>query len=941
MKKFLSILLCVAMVLSFAVVSFAAEEDNRITSLDELTTGQYYIKASNDVYMGTYSNGWILTGESLWTITVDGTNVKLTDANGVTVAPKGGNNNGIKEGDYNWTVSCEDGMFTFAGQGSDTVKMASNTGSDNKFRGYKNGTISGNPAGYPSTFALYKAEGGAPETPVDPPVEPEEPTLPEYPGVADVTLENGMQVVIFNPAYNMALSSTAAGYYSAGVEVTMTEGVLSGYGDTETWTVVANDDGTYSFEQNGQKIAMQDSYTSMSMGAVNDDWNVTSLGNGLYNIQNAVRSTYMEWYNQYSNWSTYAASDAATNDLFQLAFYVVTGEEEPVDPPAEPEEPTLPEYPGVADVTLENGMQVVIFNPAYNMALSSTAAGYYSAGVEVTMTEGVLSGYGDTETWTVVANDDGTYSFEQNGQKIAMQDSYTSMSMGAVNDDWNVTSLGNGLYNIQNAVRSTYMEWYNQYSNWSTYAASDAATNDLFQLAFYVVPAAEPETPELVVGDNTITLTDDEAATGKTVTFTSEEGGVFIFSTEDVNASFYFTDNFAFVEAGDSTVIILEPGQTITIECYTYTEGGADLSLHIEEYEIPEGVVDTELELGENTVFVPMDNAYLGLEVTFVAENAGTYIFTTGENAWLFNIPGGNVRPNSTAEVALEAGETLTFKVGTDNELADNVLVTIELKEEEPVDPPVVIPGELVVGENTIFIEDGYNGLEIPFIAPADGIYTFTVMTENGYIFVDNSVAMYNETVEVTMTAGQTIDVWMAADDYNAWEPGNLVLTVGTKEADPDDDRPVDTDLEAGENNVWVPADNAKFGLECTFVATEAGTYIVTAGDNAFLMTFAGNVKPNETLEITLEAGQSYEIKVGTWDENADEVLVKIELKEEEPVDPPVDPEDPEDPEDPVDPPVDPEDPIDPTGDNTLVFFALVVLSMTGLVVLVSKKRAF
>jgi hypothetical protein len=46
-------------------------------------------------------------------------------------------------------------------------------------------------------------------------------------------------------------------------------------------------------------------------------------------------------------------------------------------------------------------------------------------------------------------------------------------------------------------------------------------------------------------------------------------------------------------------------------------------------------------------------------------------------------------------------------------------------------------------------------------------------------------------------------------------------------------------------------------------------------------------------------------------------------------------------PSDPVNPPVDPDQPIIPAGDDTFVFFALVVLSMTALVVLVSKKRTF
>lgn len=55
-------------------------------------------------------------------------------------------------------------------------------------------------------------------------------------------------------------------------------------------------------------------------------------------------------------------------------------------------------------------------------------------------------------------------------------------------------------------------------------------------------------------------------------------------------------------------------------------------------------------------------------------------------------------------------------------------------------------------------------------------------------------------------------------------------------------------------------------------------------------------------------------------------------LKPTDPENPPVDPEDPEDP---------PVGPIDPTGDATFVVFALVALSMTGLVVLTAKKKEF
>lgn len=146
------------------------------------------------------------------------------------------------------------------------------------------------------------------------------------PPAADVTLANGMKVVIYVPSHGKALSSQPASegsYYQKGVDVTVAGGVVSGYADTEVWTVVANSDGTYSFEIGGKKLGMQDSFSSMSLGSVNDKWEVISLGNGLYNIKNVVRGNYIEWYNDKGNWSTYTTDNVATNELFQLSIFVV------------------------------------------------------------------------------------------------------------------------------------------------------------------------------------------------------------------------------------------------------------------------------------------------------------------------------------------------------------------------------------------------------------------------------------------------------------------------------------------------------------------------------------------------------------------------------------------------------------------------------------------
>ena len=65
---------------------------------------------------------------AVWDITVTGDQAVLTDSNGVSVAPKGGNNNGISQGGYQWKWTFENGKFTFSGQGEDTVILASNKG---------------------------------------------------------------------------------------------------------------------------------------------------------------------------------------------------------------------------------------------------------------------------------------------------------------------------------------------------------------------------------------------------------------------------------------------------------------------------------------------------------------------------------------------------------------------------------------------------------------------------------------------------------------------------------------------------------------------------------------------------------------------------------------------------------------------------------------------
>ena len=229
-SKFLAFVLALVMVFSMLPVSVFAEETvtfTKITTLEELTTGTYVLVTEKGYAPGVLDGSWITaaavstpdSSSPRWTITVDGDTAKLTDANGTSVAPKGGNNNGIQSGDYSWDIACADGTFTFSGQGDDTVILASNTGSENKFRAYKNDTVSGNPNGYPSQFTLYKVT-------VSTVTPPETETVATPTASVEDEVESGT-VVTFSCATEGATIQyrVGEGEWETGNSVTITEAV--------------------------------------------------------------------------------------------------------------------------------------------------------------------------------------------------------------------------------------------------------------------------------------------------------------------------------------------------------------------------------------------------------------------------------------------------------------------------------------------------------------------------------------------------------------------------------------------------------------------------------------------------------------------------------------------------------------------------------------------
>lgn len=168
---------------------------------------------------------------------------------------------------------------------------------------------------------VVKAEGG--ENPGgDDPAVPTVSILPEFTS----PIADGNKVVIVATDYSKAFSTlpvSEGSYYQKGVDVTVADGTVTGYAETEVWTVIVNDDGTYSFSYNDQKIGMQDSYSSMGLGHVNDKWELIALDNGSYLLKNVVRGNYMQWASSYGNFSTYGSDAPEADGQFYLSLYVV------------------------------------------------------------------------------------------------------------------------------------------------------------------------------------------------------------------------------------------------------------------------------------------------------------------------------------------------------------------------------------------------------------------------------------------------------------------------------------------------------------------------------------------------------------------------------------------------------------------------------------------
>ena len=664
-RRLLSVLLALVMLLSLLPTAVLAADPTaktfkKVKSADELVTGQYVLVDEKGCSPKELSGNWVTkttvavngdtatASEGIWTITVSADGVVLTDAGNTSIAPSGGNKNGIKSGSYKWLAAFANGTFTFSGQGTDTVKLAGNTSFENKYRAYKNTTVSGNPNDYPCNFTLYKLD-----------------TVPARQSgiVTDLTtLQDGDKVVVFNPSVKKAMSATAvATYYRAGVDVTLdAANKLTGYGNTELWTLGIKD-GKYTFTTaDNKKLSMGASFASIPLDDVNTQWTITAAATeGCFYIKNAVRGNVLKWYSDKGNFSSQKSVSAADEALFAQQLYLVVDDGGSDQPSAGLPKP---------------GDQVVIYNQNAQAVLAAQNDNATSPAINkaaATIKDGKAACANGAAVFTVEKSGD-YYRFYNKtyGYLCAGGTGNNAFYSAAAGDDadWLLRTCSGGVGGYEMESRTAkykgHSQWLEYYSDsFKVYSMYNVTDYTIYSFSFYPVGPGTVTTdgvvnnPAVILGD----LPDAYVGTDYSFPFTVDAPfGV----RGDITAKLNGT-SLSVTKGEDGTYTVTIPAASVTGDKLTVNISGAD-NKYIPIFAAAEITVKDEPVLadptpargsqtGENkrpTISVALDNA--GQNPTVTMTVGGKTVTPTYKNGRVTYTPAADL-PQGRTEVTVTA----------------------------------------------------------------------------------------------------------------------------------------------------------------------------------------------------------------------------------------------------------------------------------------------
>ena len=389
------------------------------------------------------------------------------------------------------------------------------------------------------------------------------------------TLQDGDKVVVFNPSVKKAMSATAvATYYRAGVDVTLdTANKLTGYGNTELWTLGIKD-GKYTFTTaDNKKLSMGASFASIPLDDVNTQWTITAAATeGCFYIKNAVRGNALKWYSDKGNFSSQKSVSAADEALFAQQLYLVVEDGGSGQPSAGLPKP---------------GDQVVIYNKNAQAVLAAQNDNATSPAINkaaATIQDGKAVCANGAAVFTVEKSGD-YYRFHNKtyGYLCANGTGNNAFYSAAASDDadWLLRTCSGGVGGYEMESRTAkfgdkkYSQWLEYYSDsFKVYSMYNVTDYTIYSFSFYPVGPGTVTTdgvvnnPAVVLGD----LPDAYVGTDYAFTFTVDAPfGV----RGDITAKLSGT-SLSVTKGEDGTYTVTIPAASVTGDKLTVNISGMD-----------------------------------------------------------------------------------------------------------------------------------------------------------------------------------------------------------------------------------------------------------------------------------------------------------------------------------------------------------------------------
>ena len=387
------------------------------------------------------------------------------------------------------------------------------------------------------------------------------------------TLQDGDTVVVFNPSVKKAMSATAvATYYRAGVDVILdAANKLTGYGNTELWTLGIKD-GKYTFTTaDNKKLSMGTSFASIPLDDVNTQWTITAAATeGCFYIKNAVRGNALKWYSDKGNFSSQKSVSAADEALFAQQLYLVVDDGGSDQPSAGLPKP---------------GDQVVIYNQNAQAVLAAQNDNATSPAINkaaATIKDGKAACANGAAVFTVEKSGD-YYRFYNKtyGYLCAGGTGNNAFYSATASDDadWLLRTCSGGVGGYEMEHRTAkfsgkYSQWLEYYSDsFKVYSMYNVTDYTIYSFSFYPVgPGAISDgvvnNPAVILGD----LPDAYVGTDYSFPFTVDAPfGV----RGDMTAKFNGT-SLSVTKGEDGTYTVTIPAASVTGDKLTVNIKGTD-----------------------------------------------------------------------------------------------------------------------------------------------------------------------------------------------------------------------------------------------------------------------------------------------------------------------------------------------------------------------------